>query len=253
MVDVFDEVEEGLRGERWKTLAKTWLPWAAGALVLLLVIVLGVWAYGNWQDGRTARASVAYDRGLQALQAEDVSAAQAAFEEAADAGSSAYRAMSLMQQAGLALQQDDTARAMELFDEAARAHRDPHIADLARLKAAYLAMDTETLDQARTRLTAINAEGRPFAAYANEALALLLVQHGQLEQARPILTQLTLGQNVSDGVRQRAQALSLMIDNGTASAIAGIVERMREASAQSVDTATAATAPAGAPSAPPAE
>ena len=37
MVDVFEEVEEQLRSDRYKTLALKTLPWVSGALLLALV------------------------------------------------------------------------------------------------------------------------------------------------------------------------------------------------------------------------
>ena len=46
MTDVFEEVEEQLRADRYKTLALRALPWVLGALALALIIALAIWGWG---------------------------------------------------------------------------------------------------------------------------------------------------------------------------------------------------------------
>ncbi len=229
MVDIFEEVEEELRSDRWKRLARTWLPWVAGALVLALVVALVVWGLDARKTHNAGEASVAYERGMTALAEGDNAAAAAAFTEAADAGSPAYRALALMQQAGLAVSDNRLDEALTLFDEAADAAPDPLIADAAALKAAFIAMDAESVELAdiEARLTPLVRDGRPFQPFAREALALARLQHGQKAEARELLALLTFGQNVPEGVRQRAQAAIDMIDSGVADALPAIVAAQR--------------------------
>ncbi|WP_262422735.1 tetratricopeptide repeat protein [Brevundimonas denitrificans] len=77
MVDVFEEVEEELRSERYRRLVRTWGPWVAGALVLALVAALAWWGWQSWQTGRAETAATHYDRGMQALSEGDAAAADA--------------------------------------------------------------------------------------------------------------------------------------------------------------------------------
>jgi hypothetical protein len=239
VTDVFEEVEEEIRSERLKRLARTWLPVVGGILALALLVTLGWWGWQSYQTGRAQTASIAYQRGLEALQGGDGAGAESAFAEAEEAGNGAYRALALQQRAGIAVTANRIPEAVTLFDEAAEASGDPILADTARLKAAMLVMDTATLDQIETRLEPLTDEGRPLRPFAQEALGLARLQHGQSAEAREVFVLLTLGQDVPDSVRQRAQAAIGMIDTNTAGGLAAIV------AAQSVAPPAVTAPPAG--------
>jgi hypothetical protein len=238
VVDVFEQVEEELRSDRYKRMARTWLPIGAGLLVVALVAALGWWGWQSYVTNQADKASAAYDRGMEALQANNPSGADAAFAEAAESGNGAYKALALMQQAGIAVTANKTQDAVKLFDDAAKAAGDPIIADAAAIKAAFLLMDTASLEDIQKRLEPLAADKRPLHAFAQEAQAMALLQHGKTAEARQIFVQLQLGQNVPDDVRQRAQAGVQAVDSGTAPALADIVR-----------AAVALPAPAAAPAA----
>lgn len=228
VVDVFEEVEEELRSERYRRLFRTWGPWVAGALVLALAAALCWWGWQSWQTSRAETAAAHYDRGMQALSEGETEAADAAFVEAVDTGSPGYKSLALQQRAGIAVSQGRTDEAVALFDDAADASRQPLMADLARLKAAYLLMDAAPLDEIEQRLGPIAEDGRPFSAYAREAQGLARIQHGQTAEARPVFALLALGQDVPDVVRQRAQLIQDAIDSGVAASLAEIVRAQAE-------------------------
>lgn len=246
MVDVFEQVEEELRSDRYKRLARTWLPVVAGVLAVALVAALAWWGWQSYQTNQADKASAAYDRGMEALQADNQSGADAAFTEAAKVGNGAYKALALMQRAGIAVTANRIPEAIALFDEAAKASREPILHDAAALKAAFLVMDTGTPADAETRLTPLAAEGRPLRPFAQEALALTKVLQGKTAEARDILVQLQLGQDVPDPVRQRAQTAIEAIDSGTAANLKAIVD----AAANIPAPAAAPAAGPGAPAAP---
>lgn len=219
-------------------MARTWLPIGVGLLVVALVAALGWWGWQSYVTNQADKASAAYDRGMEALQANNPSGADAAFAEAAKSGNGAYKALALMQQAGIAVTANKTQDAVKLFDDAAKAAGDPIIADAAAIKAAFLLMDTASLEDIQKRLEPLAEDKRPLHAFAQEALAMAQLQHGKTAEARQAFVQLQLGQDVPDDVRQRAQAGVQAIDSGTAAGLAAIVR-----------SAVALPAPAAAPSA----
>lgn len=247
MVDVFEQVEEELRSDRYKRVARTWLPIGAGLLVVALVAALGWWGWQSYVTNQADKASAAYDRGMEALQANNPSGADAAFAEAAKSGNGAYKALAFMQQAGIAVTANRTQDAVKLFDDAAKAAGDPIIADAAAIKAAFLLMDTASLEDIQKRLEPLADDKRPLHAFAQEALAMAQLQHGKTAEARQAFVQLQLGQDVPDDVRQRAQAGVQAIDSGTAAGLAAIV---RAAVALPTPAAAPAAAPAQAEAAP---
>ena len=55
MVDVFEQVEEELRSDRYKRLARTWLPVAAVVVIVALIGALGWWGWDSYQSNRAAK------------------------------------------------------------------------------------------------------------------------------------------------------------------------------------------------------
>lgn len=68
MVDVFEQVEEELRSERYKRLARTWLPVLGGLLAVALVAALAWWGWQSYVSSQADKASAAYQQGIDALQ-----------------------------------------------------------------------------------------------------------------------------------------------------------------------------------------
>lgn len=249
MVDVFEQVEEDLRSDRWRRILRKWGPVVGGVLAVALVVALAWWGWDSLETSKANKASVAYDRGMEALQAGNATGADSAFAEAARAGNGAYKALALSQQAGLALQRNNKDEAIRLFDEAAKASRDPLLSDQATLKAVFLMMegriDAAKMTQIQERLEPLTAEKRPLRAFAQEALAMAQLQMGQVQPARAAFVQLQLGQDVPEQVRQRAQAAIDTIDSGIAPALPQIVAAMDAVPAPR--SAPAAPAAAAAP------
>ena len=161
---------------------------------------------------------------MEALEASNPVGADAAFSEAAKTGTSAYKALALMQRAGIALSSGQSPEAIALLDEAAKAARDPIIADPAALKAVWLVMDTDaTLEAVEKRLEPLTAEGRPLRPLAQETLGMARLQHGKLPEAREVFVLLQRGLDVPDPIKQRAQIAISAIDSGTAASLADIV------------------------------
>ena len=247
MSDVFEEVEESLRSERWSTLFRRWWPVAAGVTGVIVVVVAGIWFFDARKGWTGAEASQAYSRGLEAMSNEDVAAAEAAFVEVEAAGNAPYRALALMHRASLRLDRGETAEAVALFDEAAEVTREPLISDIARLKAAWALMDTASLADLTVRLTPLTEADRPFRFHAQEALAMARLQHGQTEAARQQFQAMTLELDIPESLRQRAQAALGLIDSGTAAAIPGIVEAASRAAAAAEAAQAAGPRPGAAP------
>jgi hypothetical protein len=217
VVDFFNEVDEDLRAQETRDLARKYLPWAAGAVIAGLVLAGGYWGWESWSADEAGKASVAYDRGLQAVSNGNTAAADAAFTEAAGRSSMPYKALALMQRAGLALKAGNREQAVKLWDEAAKtASSQPILGDAAALKAAYALMDSQPYAALETRLKPLAEEGRPYRPLALEALAMAKLAAGKTTEARGELVALSLLLDAPDGVRERSQAAIQMIDAGTA-------------------------------------
>ncbi|OGN45410.1 MAG: hypothetical protein A2795_01775 [Caulobacterales bacterium RIFCSPHIGHO2_01_FULL_67_30] len=241
MVDVFEQVEEELRSDRYKRLARTWLPVVGVILVVALVAALGWWGWDSLNSSKAAKGAEAYDRGMEALRAEKPAEARLAFEETVKEGNDAYKVLALQQQAGLAVTADKIPDAVRLFDQAAKTSSDPILSDPAAFKAALLIMDTAPLADIEARLTPLAEDKRPLHAFAQEALALARLQHGKTKEAREAFVLLQLGQDVPDPIRQRANIAVATIDAGTAGALKSIADAAKNAAPPAAGAANAPT------------
>lgn len=225
MVDVFEEVEEQLRSDRYRTLAVQYLPWAGGGLLAALVVSLAIWGYGQYRQTGEEKASQAYASGLDSLAHGDRDQAYQRFGQAATSSSAAYTALALMQQADIRLKEQRTADAVSLLDQAAKVAPNPTIGDVARLKSAYVLLDTAGLAEIEDRLKPLTSKtDSPYNALAREAVAMAKLRAGMTAEARGDFVVLSLLPNAPDSVHQRARAAMTLIDGGTASGVSAIVK-----------------------------
>lgn len=224
MVDVFEEVEEQIRVDRYKVLAQRALPWVVGALVLALLIALGFWGYTSWREQQASNASDKYSAALEAFSQQDTAKAETLWADVAKSGSPGYRALALMQQGGLKATENKTAEAVALYDKAAEAAPNEIVGDMARLKSALALLDTAPVTELTKRLTPLTEEGRPYRAQAREALAFAKLMAGDATGARTDFVVLSLLADAPDSTRERARAAMELIDSGSAASIAAAVK-----------------------------
>lgn len=216
MVDVFEEVEEQLRSDRYKALALRVLPWAAGAVVAALAVGGGWQGYVHYRDQATAKASEEYAQALEALEQNRTPEAQTLWTEVSNSPSKVYKALALQHLGGLKLQAGDAAGAVKLFDASAAAAPDMLIADAASLKAVYALLDSTPLKDLQPRLDALMKEGRPYRPEAREALAFAKLMAGDSAGARGDFVVISLLPDAQDSSRERARAAMALIDSGSA-------------------------------------
>ena len=225
VVDVFDEVEEQLRSDRYRTLALKALPWIGAATVAVVIGVGGYWGWTSYQSKEAAKASENYQTALETLGRDGATKGFSAMEAVSKGNASGYRTLALMHMGGIRLDEGKTVDAVRYFDEAAKLSSDPTIGDLARLKSALALMDTASIKDIEARLTPLAGEKSPYRVSAKEALAFAKLQAGDLKGAREDFTVLAnLLDNNSEGVRQRALAATQMIDSGSAKDLAAVVK-----------------------------
>ncbi len=234
MVDVFEEVEEQLRSDRYKTLAFKALPWIIAIAVAALAVTVAYWGYDAWRDRQAAEVSVKYGEALDAAIAQDFARADPLFAAIAKDGPKVYRAMALMHQGGIRMEQGKPAEAAKMFDEAAGLASDPLVADMARLKSAFALLDTAPYAELEKRLTPLTEDERPYRTQAREALAFAKLMAGKTAEARTDFGVLIVSPDASDAVRQRAAAARDMIDSGSAASIPAAVKAAAAAPAQPV-------------------
>jgi hypothetical protein len=241
--DLFEEVEEQLRSDRYRMLVlKAW-PWLVGVLAAALLGWLGWWGWTEHQRSIVGKASEQYAEGLDALGQGRTDQASRLFDQVSKSSARGYKSLALMQLGAIQLGQNQGPAAVKLFDAAAAAAPDDIIGDAARLKSAFAVLDTAPRSEVEARLTPLLQDGRPYRVQAREALGFAKLMAGDLAGARSDFVIITGMLDAPDGARARAKAAIGLIESGSAKALPATVR----AAAALPPTAPAPLAPAPAP------
>lgn len=223
MADLFEEVEEQLRSDRYRVFALRALPWALGLAAAALIAVLGWWGWQHHRDQTIAQASEQYAAALDAQQQGHADQAQKLFTEVSGSSARGYKSLALIQLGAIQLGQKHTAAAVQLFDQAAAVAPDEVIGDAARLKSAFAVLDTAPEKDVEARLTPLLQDGHPYRVQAREALAFTKLVAGDLSGARGDFVIISGMLDAPEGARTRAKAAIGLIDSGSAKATPAVV------------------------------
>lgn len=217
--DIFREVDEGLRADRLRALARRYAL-AAAAVIGVAAAGVGAWQYQSWQQRQADRAAAAtYFAALRTADSSHImpgettsltpqqhdALARLATLDGAPAG---LRTMARFQRATLLVSSGDAAGALRLWNAIAEdSAADPLLRSLASLFWVQHQIDHGDPATLRSRLATLDAEGMPWRDFAMEAEALLDLRQGHAADARRRLAQLSAEADIPEGMRSRAGGL----------------------------------------------
>lgn len=223
MADLFHEVEEQLRSDRYRTLALKALPWVLGLAAAAVIAVLAWWGWSHYREQAAGQASEQYAAGLDALEQGRTDQAAKLFAQVGQSSVQGYKALALMQLGGIQLVEKHPEQAVQAFDQAAAAAPDEVIGDAARLKSALALLDSAPEKDVEARLTPLMQTGRPYRVQAREALAFAKLMAGDTAGARGDFVIISGMLDAPAGARARAKAAMGLIDSGSAKAVPATV------------------------------
>jgi hypothetical protein len=227
LTDLFEEVEEQLRSDRYQTLVRKIAPWVIAIGAAALVAALAVWGWKQYNQQVTDKASEQYAAALSAASQGDAAKAQQLWGDIAKSSAKAYRTLALMQLGAAKLgsgKPDDVKAAVGLFDQAASAAPDAILGDAARLKSAFAILDTAPFSEVEGRLAPLMKDGRPYRVQAREALAFAKLMKGDVAGAKSDFVVISQSLDAPEGARQRAKAAMDLIDTGSAKTVPATVK-----------------------------
>jgi hypothetical protein len=224
VTDLFEEVEEQIRSDRYRTLALKALPWVLAVLGAALIAGLAFWGWDHYRTQAVNKASEQYADAIDAMNRGERPRALQLWTEVSESSAKGYKSLALMQLGGLQLSERRTAEAVKLFDQAADAAPNEVIGDAARLKSALALLDTAPYTEVEARLTPLMQEGRPYRVQAREALAFAKLTAGNAAGARGDFVVISGMLDAPDGARGRAKAAMDLIDSGSAKALPAAVK-----------------------------
>ncbi len=209
------EVNEDLRSDQFKAL---WRQYGALLILTCVLIVVGTAGYRGYQYWVETQASASGDRFLAAMKlANDgkQDEAKAELDALEKDGFGAYPVLARMRAATLAAEAGDAASAAASFAEIADDKSVPDaIRDVARLRAAWLKIDTGTYDEVSALVEVLASPQNPMRHSAREALGLSAYKQGDIATAKTWFEEITNDNQTPGNVRSRAQILlDLIISN----------------------------------------
>ncbi|KAA0972434.1 tetratricopeptide repeat protein [Aureimonas fodinaquatilis] len=204
------EVNEEIRQERVRAI---WKRYGAILIGVITLIILGTIGYVVWSKLAAERAAADGDRLIAATElasSGDNAGAQAALEQLAADGHGSYREIAQMQLAANQQQAGDLAAALAGFDAVAANRSTPTaLRDVAAIRAAYILVDTGSVDDVRERVERLASENEPLRHPALEAIGLALWKANDTAGAKSYFSQLAEDFATPQGLAQRAR---LMLD-----------------------------------------
>jgi hypothetical protein len=232
--DIFQEVEEDVRRERYE---KLWKEYGNYIIALAVLIVAGVAAFQAWQRYDLAQRQGVSDRFQQASQSAasgNYVQAETQFDQIAKTGTAGYSNLAKLRLAGVYLAEGKRDQSVALLRELTKLS-DPILSSAARLRLAWTLADASPKAEITTLLQPLMTRDNPWRFAASEVIAYVDLKDGARNQAISEYQQIAQDIAAPATLRQRA---------------GGIAEFLRanpQGSAPAPDAANAAK-----PSAPPA-
>ena len=216
--DIFDELNEDLRAERARALAKRY--GLLGVLALLLVLAgVGGWEGWKWHERQLAEAAaVPFMDAMRDAAAVPPGNSPArlpvadAFGKIAASAPAGYRTLAQLREASLRWDAGDTAAALALWDAVSRdGAGDPQLRDLGALLWAQHSVTNGDPAAIAARTAKLEVTGNPWRALAQEVDALVALRQDDKETATRLLRAVMTDPMAADGLRGRASGLLTLL------------------------------------------
>lgn len=198
------EVDDELRHEQLEQLWKKHGSLAIGAAVALVLSVAGWQGWNAWQTKQRAQVGGQFSAAMQSLQQGQRDEAVAQLGKVAAEGTGGYQVLADFKLADLKLAAGDREGAIALFERVAAGRGDEIYRDLAKLKAAYLKLDSAEPSAIEASVAPLAAESSPWRHSAREIQALAAAKRGDQARATELFRKLADDAAAPQGVRARA-------------------------------------------------
>lgn len=206
---LFREVDEEVRQEE---MMKLWNRYGRHMIVLAIVLISAVAAWQGWkyyelQQAQTA-GSVYYDalKKVADGKLDDASASLAAVNH------KGFGSLAKLEQAAILATKGDTDKSIAAYDAfAADTSNDSALADLARIRAGYLLVDSQSPDQLLTRLGPFDNETSIWRNEAREIFGLSAWRVKDYAMANRYFGAIVIDPKAGAGLKQRAQMMLQLV------------------------------------------
>jgi hypothetical protein len=205
--DIFQEVEEDVRRERYEQLWKKYGNYIIALATALVVGVAGFQVWRNYDLSQRQKISDLYRAASQSAEAGNAAKAETDFTALVKDAPSGYATLAKFHLAGAYLAQGKRDPAVALLRELSQS-TDPVISASARLRLAWTQADASPKSEILTLLQPLTADDNPWRFAAAEVLAYIDLKEGARTQAIAEYQKLAQEAEAPANLRQRAAGIS---------------------------------------------
>ena len=206
MADIFREVDEDIRHERYQKLWRRYRWYLLGVTLALIIAVAAFVIIKEQNEARREDEGRQFAAALGELEAGQPKGAAATFLALADTTDSGYLALARLRAADALVLAGDVTGAVALYDQlSADSRADQLYRELAVLLAAERVLDRAGPDEVMQRLAPLVSGDGPWRSLASELTGIAQMRAGRSDAARDIFAKLSADAGAPGGVRSRAQ------------------------------------------------
>ncbi|EJF86721.1 tetratricopeptide repeat protein [Bartonella rattimassiliensis] len=182
----------------------------AGLLFILVIIIYQI--YHHTQIKKANYIGDAFVKSLNLADIRHFDKAIKQLESAKDSNFGGYPYLAHLLEASLLMEQGDITKSVEIFDSVAADEKAPQILrKVAKVRAAYILVDTGTLDDVKRRVEDIASDIDPMRMSAREALGLAAYKVDKMDEAvyyfKKIAEEGALGSKIVDRARMMLELI----------------------------------------------
>ena len=215
MGDIFREIDEELKQERYAKLWQVYGKYFIGTLVAVVVAMAGYRGWDYYQTNKRHAESAQFDAAKSLVEKGKKSDAAALFASMGETSSQGYALLARFHQAALRADQGDETGAISHYNSiAADSSLTGPLRDGAVVLAAMHAIDAPGTDRVSlaANLDALVKDGGPWRHSASELLGLIALQSGDQAKARYHFKRVSDDLDAPPGLRARAAEVLAVLD-----------------------------------------
>jgi hypothetical protein len=212
VTDIFREVEEDVRRERFE---KLWKAYGNYLIAAVALVFLGIGGWQLWdRHVQQERARVAASF-IAAQRISNPQAAASALVDVARTAPKGYALVARLSEAGAMMASGQQSSAIDLYKQIAK-EDSGSIGMVARLRAAWALADSASRTQLEDLLKPLNQPGSAWRQNAQEVLAYADYRAMDMKSALAKFSALAADPQAPDSTRRRAEAMAAFLKNGGA-------------------------------------
>lgn len=212
MAEIFQEIDDDIRRERYEKLWARYGKYVIGAIVLFVIVAALYVAWQNYSESKRNAEGERFAAAIELTYSGAWDRAASSFGKLADSTRSGYRPLSLLQQAAALIEAGRQPEAMQVYQElSVDSDSEKIYRDLGALLAVIHSFEDRSDESVRERLALLASEDGPWRYSAKELEAYRRLQTGETEEAQKLFQLLADDLGAPMGIRSRAAEVLAVI------------------------------------------